>query len=144
MIVLNLFAIIGTDPAILTELGEAESIGPLNDAAIMSAACDARTGIVIAGFGAEPIAQARGAIVVRNIALVRDVYALGLTKSGAPRHPLYLRGDARPVLYRAKIAAMVASECGCDPACTGALCANEMAAKAAACGLSWDEIAREA
>lgn len=142
-VVLNLFAIVGTDPVILTELGAEACIGDGNDHAIMSAVCDPRCGIVIAGWGAESIAQARGATVVRNIALVRDVWCLGVTKCGAPRHPLYLAASTKPALYKARIVPMVSSGCTCGNGC-GAICAAEIAAKASACGLDWDELEAEA
>ena len=31
-----------------------------------------------------------------------DLYALDLTKNGIPKHPLYLRSDTKPFIFRGK------------------------------------------
>lgn len=141
MMIVNLFALVDKHPEALTATGHDESIGVDNDRSIMDAVRDPSCGVVIAGFGAEPIAQARGATVVRAIAEVRDVHALGRCKGGAPRHPLYLAANTRPVLYMPRTVVTVASGCGCGADC-GAICEREMRERAGACGVDWDAVVK--
>lgn len=93
----NLYAYRATDPA---ELGDAAGaginiVGPENDHVIS----------VVFG-GSDKIIAAWGALaddwrVAEFAETFGDwqVWALGLTQAGRPRHPLYMRGDVRPVLY---------------------------------------------
>lgn len=87
--VVNLFALRSTDPRALAS--HTDPIGPENDAHIVDAA--GRATVVIAAWGADRFAPAR-AEAVRHLLAPRALHALGVTKDGAPRHPLYLRGDA--------------------------------------------------
>jgi hypothetical protein len=48
------------------------------------------TGTVVAGWGTN----ADPARVTRALALLPRLHALGVTKDGHPRHPLYVRADA--------------------------------------------------
>ncbi len=52
-------------------------------------------GIVVAAWGAHPIAREQANVVV-NLARMGAVplWCLGVTKDGSPRHPLYLKNDA--------------------------------------------------
>ena len=93
--IVNIFALRATDPR---ELKRArDPIGPRNDAAIRRAA--RRATLVVAGWGAHGNLHERGDAVRTILAslLDADVVALGLTKSGHPRHPLYARGDATTI-----------------------------------------------
>ena len=92
--VVNLFGLRATNPAELA--AHPDPVGPRNDAAIGDAihAADA----VICAWGAHPMTQHqdRAATVLR---LLRQhgsrIYRLGPpTRSGAPRHPLYLPANA--------------------------------------------------
>lgn len=92
LIVLNLFAFRATDPRDL--LSAKDPIGDLNDDTIR---CLEPGTQVIAAWGAHKLAQKRAEDVLKI--LDRPVYALGATKSGAPRHPLYLKNSATPQLW---------------------------------------------
>jgi hypothetical protein len=87
--VMNLFALRATDPKELART--ADPIGPQNDDALAAANADAN-GWLIAAWGAHPFAQRRA----RDVAQRRGIRwrALGVTKDGSPRHPLYVRADA--------------------------------------------------
>jgi hypothetical protein len=92
MIVANLFAYRATLPS---ELRIAfDPIGPENDdyLNILTTQC----ALVVACWGNH------GTYLTRDNAVQRlfiNLYALDLTKSGAPRHPLYVRGTATPILF---------------------------------------------
>lgn len=94
--VLNLFAFRATKPNDVWRAG-ADAIGPENGRYI----ADLTWGRpVVCAWGADPNASKRArevAIVVRHRAMT--TYCLGLTQKGAPRHPLFARGDAKMVPY---------------------------------------------
>jgi hypothetical protein len=88
LVMLNLFAFRATDPRVMRAAGD--PIGPENNAYIQAVAAEA--GDVVAAWGVH------GSYLGRDRA-VRDLLfwrpsALGLTKDGHPRHPLYVRADA--------------------------------------------------
>ncbi len=96
----NLYGYRATDPA---ELDAADDpIGRENEDHLWEILQDGNVGRIIAAWGAKP---GRGRYVHREISVRygplydREVHALGLTKDGHPRHPLYVRGDVEPVLY---------------------------------------------
>jgi hypothetical protein len=100
LVVVNLFAYRATKPA---DMLEAEDpIGPENDRWIGRAADDAKLsgGIVIAAWGAHGGHMGRDKQV---LALLDswDVEPMSLaeTAAGMPRHPLYVRGDCKPLPY---------------------------------------------
>lgn len=101
MLILNLFALRSTDPDAL--LHHPDPVGPANDAVLSSVlAADRKvvSGLVIAGWGAHPIAVSRAPRVVEAVTAAGwRLGAAGTTKLGAPRHPLYLRGDVVPTDY---------------------------------------------
>ena len=83
MLILNLYAFRTPYPKVLkTAL---DPVGPENDRALSEA-----TGTVVAGWGSN----ADPARVVQAIALLPALHALGETKHGQPRHPLYVAADA--------------------------------------------------
>lgn len=92
--VVNLYAYRATKPADLWRADD--PIGPENDEILRAAfaAADRLQQPVIAAWGAN--AEPRRVEFVRVIARAAGVrlQALGVTKDGAPRHPLYLRADA--------------------------------------------------
>lgn len=94
--VANLYAFRATTPADLWRA--ADPIGPENDEFLRVTFKVARedNAPVIAAWGAN--AEPRRAEFVAAIAAAAGVtlIALGLTKAGAPRHPLYLPASARP------------------------------------------------
>lgn len=90
--VVNLFAWRATDPDALPVV-DADKSGPENTEHIASMSAGRR---VVVAWGAHHSAHPH--IVLPFIARLREsaasVHCLGTTKSGAPRHPLYVRGDA--------------------------------------------------
>lgn len=94
--VVNLFAYRATKPKDLWAASVDDIHGPRNQEVIERAARDA--GIIICAWGAHERAdwqaeQVRGWIAHHD----EKLHVLGRTKSGQPRHPLYLRADAMPV-----------------------------------------------
>lgn len=96
LVVVNAYAHRSTDPAGLWTVDD--PVGPANDAHINEAAVDARTsgGVFVAAWGMH--ANADRAFTILGLPAVAAVGArsLGVTKSGAPRHPLYVRADTAP------------------------------------------------
>lgn len=94
--VCNLFAFRATDPEDMR--GAADPVGPDNDQHILAAAKAA--GRVICAWGVH------GGHLNRETAVVEllrgyDLYALGFTQAGQPRHPLYLPGHVQPTPWTA-------------------------------------------
>jgi hypothetical protein len=91
--VVNLFAYRATKPKDLFAAG-AEMHGLDNQEVIERAVRDA--GIIICGWGAHGSWGEQDEIV-RGWMLGKKHHALGFTKDGQPRHPLYLPADAKPI-----------------------------------------------
>jgi hypothetical protein len=91
--VVNLYAFRATNPRQLWRADD--PVGPENDRVLASVVAGAD--LVVAAWGTQPrpgrLAELAG------ILGGRPLHALALTKDGAPRHPLYVRGDVRPSLY---------------------------------------------
>ena len=90
--VVNLYAYRATKPADM--LAATDPVGPKNDWALamfLSMALD-HGFPVIAAWGAN--ARADRVAEVRAMHGAQRLQCLGITKDGAPRHPLYLRADA--------------------------------------------------
>lgn len=85
MIVVNLYALCATDPDDLR--AAADPVGADNDGHIRRVCRPGRRDIV-AAWGTHPLARARALRVLSIIAA--DISCLGLTKTGQPRHPLYV------------------------------------------------------
>ncbi len=82
MLILNLYAFRTPYPKMLkTAL---DPVGPENDRALAEAA-----GTVVAGWGSN----ADPTRVVQAMALLPPLRALGVTKDGHPRHPLYVGAE---------------------------------------------------
>lgn len=97
--VVNVYALRSKDPQRLLEVEELVAVGPRNEVAIAEATLRSR--FVVAAWGVHvPPERARWALD-RAISPIRDVHHLGLTRGGAPRHPLYLPGSTVPTLWRA-------------------------------------------
>lgn len=86
----NLFAYRATDPKQM--LAEDDPVGRDNDQHLAVVAARAR--IVVAAWGAHGTHRDRH---LRVKAMLPDLHYLKLTKAGQPGHPLYLRGDLRPL-----------------------------------------------
>lgn len=95
IIVANLYALRRTDPAELWK--HSDPVGPLNDEYL--AELVQQYGDIICAWGVNARAD--------RVAAFRDLveanggrtFCLGVTKDGHPRHPLYLKRDARPVQW---------------------------------------------
>lgn len=87
----NIFAYRSTDPKNLRVVGD--PVGRLNDEHLYDMTRDAP--LVVAAWGAHGSFRDRGR-AVRALLHERRLAHLGLTASGEPRHPLYLRRDLRP------------------------------------------------
>ncbi len=94
--VVNLFAYRATDPRELRRVSD--PIGPDNDFHILDSCKD--SDVVIAAWGNHGEFQGRAAAVMQMLQedLIR-IEVLGATKSGNPRHPLYVMGKATPRLF---------------------------------------------
>ncbi|WP_374423767.1 DUF1643 domain-containing protein [Paracoccus sp. (in: a-proteobacteria)] len=94
--IVNLFALRATYPQELRLA--ADPVGPENDAAIRRAARWAD--LVICAWGMHGAMGDRAAVVERMLrGCGLRLYHLGLTKSGAPRHPLYLKRSLKLNLW---------------------------------------------
>ena len=89
----NLFAFRSKNPKSL--YSQDDPIGPENDKHIQSLSNEA--GLTVAAWGIHGILKNRGH-EVKNFLLTNPHY-LELSKSGCPKHPLYLRADLKPVPF---------------------------------------------
>lgn len=95
MEVVNLFALRSTDPKQL--LVHREPVGAENDAAILEAVHEAD--LVVAAWGTMGNRLQRDRVVL-ELLREKEVYCLRTTKDGHPGHPLRMRREPEPVLYR--------------------------------------------
>ena len=93
--VVNLFAWRATDPRQIEAVPH--PVGPENDAVIRAAVnrCDE----IICAWGAFSRAEKRGREVLRMISRPA-VFCWGQTKSGAPKHPLYIKTGTLLMAFR--------------------------------------------
>lgn len=90
LVMLNLYAYRATDPRVM--FAAEEPVGnPENDIAIAEVA--AASDLVVCAWGAGGAAEV-GDRARCVLDLIVAPHCLGLTKYGAPRHPLYVRADA--------------------------------------------------
>jgi hypothetical protein len=90
--VVNLFAYRATNPRTLKHVRD--RVGPDNDEWIEAAIRN--SGLAIAAWGANPMARDRSVTLKGKC----DLWCLGTTKSGAPKHPLYVPSKQQPVMYQ--------------------------------------------
>lgn len=95
LIVVNLFALRATDPRAL--YSHADPVGPLNDGIVYEAHYQGSP--VIAAWGTHGALNGRDRAVCSLLEFC-DLMALGVTKDGHPRHPLYVPGDAPLTVWR--------------------------------------------
>jgi hypothetical protein len=94
--VANIFAFRATDPRRMR--AAPDPVGPDNDAAIREAAI--RADRIICAWGGHGAHLDRGRAVERMLrATGRPLHALGLTRDGQPRHPLYIGYACQPELW---------------------------------------------
>lgn len=91
--VLNLFALRSTDPAAL--LTHPDPVGIANDALLVDAAKHHTRFKTVVAWGAHKMVTPDRVKILTDSAgeAGTTLWCLGVTKSGAPRHPLYVRGD---------------------------------------------------
>jgi hypothetical protein len=96
IIVVNLFAMRATDPARLGEVSHGVAVGSECDRLIQRHArgVEIDGGIVVYGWGANKAVTVERVEHVHGYLKHLNPVCLGVTKSGAPRHPLYVKGDA--------------------------------------------------
>lgn len=94
--VFNLYAFRATKPADLWKADEPTG-GDRNDDLLREVLRQAKSWPVIAAWGAN--AKPDRVAEVMSWHGSEHLLALGLTKDGAPRHPLYLRADAKPIPF---------------------------------------------
>jgi hypothetical protein len=90
LVVVNLFALRATNPKELKK--HKDPIGPENDFFIekMIRMHKRNFGIVVAAWGANPVAKERGRALIEKYG---PFLCLGVTKNGNPKHPLYVKAD---------------------------------------------------
>ena len=94
--VANIFAFRATDPRVMR--AAADPVGPENNAAILALAGAADR--VLCAWGNHGALLGRGAAVAALLRLQgADLFHLGLTQAGAPKHPLYISYAAQPMLW---------------------------------------------
>jgi hypothetical protein len=93
--VVNLYALRSTDPKGLWLADD--PVGPDNDMWLtrFATGAEATDAPVVAAWGAN--ARTDRIDAVKALSGMHRLSALGLTKDGQPRHPLYLKADLRPV-----------------------------------------------
>lgn len=92
--VTNIFAYRATDPRVMRV--QADPVGPENDAAIVESAAE-WADLILCAWGTHGVFLDRGQQVQRLLrATGRDLYTLGLTRDGHPKHPLYIGYDKQP------------------------------------------------
>jgi hypothetical protein len=94
--VTNIFAFRATDPRVMRAVPD--PVGPENDAAILQSVPWADW--VICAWGSHGAHLGRGAAIAASLrATGVPLWHLGLTRAGAPKHPLYIGYDVQPVLW---------------------------------------------
>lgn len=100
LIVVNLFGLRSPDPKSLTRTHD--PVGPENDQHIARALseCQFRGGLTVAAWGAGGIGDRSERVINMGVRAAGDLFCLGLTKSGQPRHPLYIAKAQALVKWR--------------------------------------------
>ena len=96
LVVTNLFSFRETSPEKMK--AARDPVGPGNDAAILRAAREAA--IVVCSWGNHGLHQGRAEAVVKLLRTSKvKLFLLKKNQDGQPAHPLYLRGDLKPVRW---------------------------------------------
>ncbi len=92
----NLFAYRATDPKELLTVDD--PVGPDNDRYLMDLAMSANLVVCAWGNGEMPVKGRRGQGVLTELVWEGlTIHHLGMTKSGRPKHPLYLKASTIPI-----------------------------------------------
>lgn len=97
LVVVNLFAYRSTVPGLMKKIGD--PIGG-EDATDVIKFFAARCKQTIAGWGNHGKHMERSVEIRKVLCEIGPVYHLGLNATGEPKHPLYLRSDVKPVLWK--------------------------------------------
>jgi hypothetical protein len=95
--VVNLFAYRSTSPDVLYALGRMQAIGPDNDRHILEACKGARLVLCAWGNHGTNFGRANEVLLMLRANGAKPMALKINRKSGQPAHPLYLKGDARPM-----------------------------------------------
>ncbi|MEO8241512.1 MAG: DUF1643 domain-containing protein [bacterium] len=94
--VANIFAFRATDPRVMR--AEPDPVGPENDRTILNLAGQADR--IICAWGSHGSHLDRGQVMEKLLrATDRELFHLGLTQAGQPRHPLYISYSQQPALW---------------------------------------------
>lgn len=95
----NLYSLVSSYPEDVPR--DSAPVHPETDGELVSMArqCDR----VVVAWGTQPFLAERAHNVTKLLARERDLYCLGRTKDGWPRHPLYRSYEANLEIYRTKI-----------------------------------------
>jgi hypothetical protein len=96
LILVNLFGIRARDPKLLRAAGD--PVGDHNDEMIQYATSASVSDMTVACWGHHGRINDRAQYVLDKV-VSGDVYCLGITKQGEPRHPLFVPADARMIPY---------------------------------------------
>jgi hypothetical protein len=112
--VVNLFAYRATDPNTLLRLGHNDDpVGPENLEAFKAVCNTVNCGAIIVAWGAHGGHLGQDETALGWIKKSDRVHALGLTKDGKPRHPLYMKADCEPFRFpvaRARLEKEIAND----------------------------------
>jgi hypothetical protein len=96
--VVNIFAFRATDPRVMR--AERDPVGPGNDAAILDSVTQWQPDRVICAWGAHGAHLGRGQVVADLLrATGVQLWCLGQTAGGEPKHPLYIGYDQQPKVW---------------------------------------------
>jgi hypothetical protein len=99
LVMLNIFAYRATNPLVM--LAAPEPVGPENDATILAEVSKASLILVAWGDSGKTKGKVRAGAVVKIIGDAgKQALCLGMTRSGSPRHPLYVPADYQPIVYK--------------------------------------------
>jgi len=93
IVVLNIYAYRATDPAELWKV--ADPVGPMNDGTILIQANLAGRVVCAWGNNSEP-ERAAAVVAMLRAKLKIELFHLGLTGAGQPKHPLYVPYSIKP------------------------------------------------
>jgi hypothetical protein len=96
MVMTNLFAYRATDPKVMK--AAADPVGPENDKWLLEIRKIAEKCIVC--WGSHGVHNGRGLEGYNVLAEAGALHCLKVTQGGFPGHPLYLRGDAKPIKFK--------------------------------------------
>ncbi|MEQ8636865.1 DUF1643 domain-containing protein [Gimesia maris] len=71
--------------------------GPENEEYIEAAAL--KSNLIVCAWGTDGAFMNRGPIVHSEITMFEETHCLEVTKHGHPKHPLYCKGDLKPIPY---------------------------------------------